>query len=760
MYRPIWIDKVIGSDPALNRLVSTSVTIISMGLCILAEWILVDTSGALGSKIPAVRPTSTQIALHHEVVVLAVLIGGMLALTLGFSFDENTLKGAAISTFMPAIPLLATTFITLLLGNHKDFEIAFSAILLGIGTLFRKYGSRGSGVGMMMYVGGFFGYFLSLQFGMKSFGWFALEVLVAVLVILATRVPYVQFQAKSALNQAINSYTSKARLVTRVAIHALMGNEIASRKLRKEMSQLNETALIIESYMSKDKHASPEMRQSLFDLELSLTNIARFSEAIGRLKLPSIITRDISDFILAIPEQKHEKFSSEIGESLRRWRTFLPKGETVTHIILGRLTDSIVNLNQAAQNWRYYRQSENSESNTAEKTIGMNHVAMLRMGQLPGSSQVSAAASLEPSRDRHATSLGIAPELRVAIQITIATAVATGVGFMIDPQRFYWASLSALLCFTGVNNAGEQVRKSLYRLIGTVIGVILGSAIATSIGTNSVADATAILVSMFIGLYFARINYTFLAIGVTISISLVFLQLNELSNSLLFERVLETGAGAIVAALTALFILPLSPKRVIQTARSKYLKDLSQLITAAIDFLHDPANESELLGWSREIDSDYISLKSAISPLQWSMLGSLNRQVTELLSISTALRNYTKSLVSDVKRPAKLPNESVDELESICIQLKTSLKSLTDPTYGKTTPYLRIGSLLETSKPKLGVISTPNALTKIDLILRDLSLIDASLASLASHLEVSEANLDISALGQPSPVNSKGAAHP
>lgn len=758
MYRPLWIDKVIGSDPALNRLISTSITIISMGLCIVAEWVLIDTTGALGSRVPAIHPTSAQIAMHHEVVVLAVLIGGMLALVLGFSFDESTLKGAVISTFIPAIPLLMTTFITLLLGNHKDFEIAFSAVLLGIGTLFRKYGSRGSGIGMMMYVGGFFGYFLGLQFGMRSFGWFALEVLVAILVILATRVPYVQFQAKSALNQAISSYTSKARLVTRVAINALMGDEIASRKLKKEMLQLNEAALIIEGYMSKDPHATPEMRQALFDLELSLSNIARFSEAIGELKLPSIITRDISDFIRAIPEPKHEKFSSEIGESLRRWRTFIPNSESVTHIVLGRLADSIINLNQAAQNWRFYQRSQNSEFKPTENIISMTHVTTLRMGQLPGSSQVSAAASLAPIRDKNTTSIGIAPELRVAIQITIATAVATGVGFLIDPQRFYWASLSALLCFTGVNNAGEQVRKSLYRLTGTVIGVILGSAIATAIGTNPTADTIAILVSMFIGLYFARINYTFLAIGVTISISLVFLQLNELSNSLLIERVLETGAGAIVAALTALFILPLSPKRVIQTARSKYLKDLSQLITATIDFLYDPTDENELLGWSREIDSDYMSLKSAISPLQWSMLGSLNRQATELLSISTALRNYTKSLVFDVKRPSRLPNESITELASICGQLNKSLESLIDPSFGKTTPYLRIGSLIEASKSKLGVIPTPNALTKIDLIMRDISLIDASLASLATHLAVAETNLDISALDRPQSIETNGAA--
>lgn len=734
------MDSVLSSDPAFNRLWSTSISIISMGLAMLAEWILVNSTGALGTRVLS-NSNHAQIILHHEVLILAMLVGGLLGLTLGFSFDESDIRGTVIATLIPAAPLLATALLALLLGNHRDIDLALSPLLLGIGTLFRKYGPRGSSVGMMMYVGGFFGYFLSLQFGLGAFWWFSLEVLVAIGVILLVRIPFVHYQARYSLNQAIQSYTTRARVVTDLAIGALSGDERSSQKLKKTLIHLNETALIIEAYMSRRRDVSPQMRQSLFDLELSLTNLARFSDAIGKLHLPSLITRNIADFIRSIPESKTEIFSRQIGEELSRWRTFIPHNEEVAHIILGRLSDSLINLNDAVIEWRYFRNAYGTDKLGAKSE--MTHVTQLRLGQLPGSSQISATASLEPQSDPHVSRFGLAPELRAAIQIAVATGLATGIGYILDPQRFYWASLSALLCFTGVNNAGEQIRKSVYRLLGTVLGVIAGSLIAGAIGGQPVADLAVILVSMFIGIYLARTNYIFLAMAVTISISLLFVQLGEFSNSLLVERIVETAAGALVAALTAIFVIPLSPKRVIIHARKRFLMDLSNLVSASIRYLEDSGTENELLGWSRELDADYLSLIATINPLSWSMLGALNRDVTELLSIATAVRNYARSLVTDVKRPSRLPRESMAELQTIQNQLQESVANLADLNHSQRSPYTRISSLVQASKSKLGVISTPHALTKIDLVLRDLTLLDGALASMATHLKNPVKNLDL-----------------
>ncbi len=598
MTRPVWLDQALASDPALTRLISAVATTVSMGLAFLAEWQFVNFFDPLGiSHHQSAKYGPGALALHHEVVIVAMLVGGLLALMLGITFDETDLKGTAIATVLPTVPLLTATLIALLLGSNTWIVLSINPVLLGVGTLFRRYGPRGNNIGTMMYLGGFLGYFMSGQFGLKALGWLAAEVLVAVLVIFIVRIPLVMFQARSNLERSMHSYTIRARLLTQLAVKVLEGSgEKSSDDLRVALIRLNEMALIIEAYMSRfgSTPAIEEARQTLFDLELSLSNLARFSDSLSRLNLSSLISRDIVDYIKGIPDPDTEQIAVELNHSLARWQTFHPSSDSVTPILLRRLSASIINLNSAAIRWRKVR--EILHTYKKELSVTARHTSSLRTGHLPGSAVVSASASNEPWDHATGTYIGLTPEVRAAIQITIATAAATWIGYFVDPQRYYWASLSALLCFIGVNNAGEQVRKGFYRFLGTVLGIAIGSALTKAFGLNSTLDAITVLGAMFLGVYLLKVNYSFLAMGVTVAISMVFLQLSELSNSLLLERILETAVGALLASLTALFILPLGPRRVIATARARFLDHLQQLLTTAVGYLQSPELEDEMVG--------------------------------------------------------------------------------------------------------------------------------------------------------------------
>jgi len=738
--RPLWIDQVVSSDPALTRLVSAIATTASMGLCFLAEWQFVNISGALGTSD---YHLANAIELHHEVVITAMLIGGILAMMLGTSFDESDLKGAAIATVLPTIPLLLATLIALLLGSNEWIALSVNPLLLGIGTLFRRYGSRGSNIGTMLYLGGFFGYFLSGQFGIKAFGWLVLEVLIAAIVIYVVRIPLILYQRRSNLERAVQSYTIRARMLTRLAIRVLIDEgEKSSNRLRHGLVRVNEMALIIEAYMSKfgSGETVEEMRQTLFDIELSISNLARFSDSLSRLKLSSMVSRDIVDYIKSIPDLNPDHLANELSDSLARWQTFSHSADSVTPILLRRLAASITNLNSAAIRWRVV--AENLKGSKRQQPMTMKHIPSLRTGHLPGSAVVSATASNQPWERSAGSSIGLTPEVRSAIQITIATSAATWVGYLVDPQRFYWASLSALLCFMGVNNAGEQVRKGFYRSIGTVLGVALGSGLSRAFGLTSTLDAITVLVAMFLGVYLFKVNYTFFAMGVTVAISMVFLQLSELSNSLLLERVIETTIGALIASLTAIFILPLSPRRVIATARDKFLDNLQKLMTISVAYLQNPKLEEELVGWSREVDSDFHALIAAVSPLQWSLLGGLNREVNELISRASGVRNYSKSFLADLREPAEVSREFSESLAEVVQRLNYSIGSLSHPNVDRTTPYLRISSFIESTKSALGLDATPLKMEKVDLLMRDLSLLDGSLAALSKAIGVPVTSLD------------------
>lgn len=715
-----------------------------MGLIFLAEWLLVQKTRAFGATAGMKYSGSSSPALNHDITIVAILVGGSLALMLGLSFDESDIKGTVIASVLPAIPLLLTTFATMLLGSHRTIAIALSPLLLGIGTLFRKYGTRGNTVGLMMYLGGFFGYELGSQFGLQAFGWFTLEVGVAITILILVRLIALGLITRSNLERAIRSYTTRAQLLTQFAIDSLLHpSHSASNRLRKHINALNEMALIIEAYLSKEKNAelASTMRQTLFDLELSLSNVARFSDTVGSLKLPSIVTRDIVDYIRDVPYSNCSEFQSNVRSALSRWRTF--SSDSLTSILIGRLGESIINLNNAAETWSV--DTGASKKLQGGERSSMSHIIELRSGLLPGSAQVSAMASSEPWETKSRSLVGLTPSVRTALQITFATSVATVVGYAINQQRFYWASLSALLCFMGVNNAGEQVWKGLYRSIGTVIGVVLGSILTKAIGLNPTIDGVAVLVALFLGIYLSRTNYTFLAAGVTVAISIAFFQLSELSNTLLLIRVVETTIGALVASLTALFILPLSPRRVIAAARIKFLTDLSKLINVFVASLNsnDKVPEDELMGWSREVDADFQAFMAAVKPLQWSLLGSLNREIIELISRTTAVRNYTRTLMEDMRDHPTIPFEARNEISKVGVKLVESLASLiTAGESRQPVPYTRISYTLEQIRSDSDSRREEINLSKLDLLLRDLTLLDGSLAALAQTLNIPVRSLE------------------
>lgn len=94
-------------------------------------------------------------------------------------------------------------------------------------------------------------------------------------------------------------------------------------------------------------------------------------------------------------------------------------------------------------------------------------------------------------------------------------------------------------------------------MAGTVVGVIAGAVLAHLVGDRVWLQIVVVLVSLFLGLYLFRVNYAFMAIGITVMVSQLYVELDEFSNNLLLLRLAETGVGAGVAILTVLLVLPL-----------------------------------------------------------------------------------------------------------------------------------------------------------------------------------------------------------
>ena len=144
------------------------------------------------------------------------------------------------------------------------------------------------------------------------------------------------------------------------------------------------------------------------------------------------------------------------------------------------------------------------------------------------------------------------------------SAIAIALGDLVSGRRFYWAVIAAFITFMGVNNSGEQARKGLYRIAGTVVGIGIGSLLVTAVGHHPYWSIAVILLSLFFGFYLMRINYAFMVVGITVTVSQLYVELGEFSNSLLGLRLAETAIGATVAILVVTFVLPLRTRRVLR----------------------------------------------------------------------------------------------------------------------------------------------------------------------------------------------------
>ena len=126
--------------------------------------------------------------------------------------------------------------------------------------------------------------------------------------------------------------------------------------------------------------------------------------------------------------------------------------------------------------------------------------------------------------------------------------------------------LAVFLCFIAATNSGEQVRRALFRAGGTAIGIVVGDLLVHLTGGHVWSSLLIVLVALFFGIYLIRVNYMFMTIGITVTMSQLYVQFGEFSWSLLLLRLAETAIGVAAVVVTVLVIVPLRPQRVLTTA--------------------------------------------------------------------------------------------------------------------------------------------------------------------------------------------------
>ena len=597
--RPAWLDWLDATDPGQLRLRMATEVVLTIGVVLAAEWLFVRATGALQVPIPPKAPAAAAAQLwmlNHALLVIALMLGAIIALIGGFGVGMFGTARAqlALILFLP-LPMLALLAVGLSV-HVRVISLALLAVALAVGTYCRRFGPPGFMGGMLGFMGAFLGFFIQDYVSLSDFGWLAAEVLIGVAGIIVVHFALFRPRMENAVRRMQRSYAARARsLASEVAelyeATARSGKHEANRReeqrLQRQLLRLNEAALLIDAQLSPAAvpagWSAAALHQRLFDAEVALSNVARFALTLARRPVPAPAPALI---VAALAGIRDADLGAVFDSAARTRELVEDRCREIGPddcILLQRFATSVTDLGTALRALRQDPASlppDEAQLDTEPDDIGDEEfkpqVATFG-GWLPGSAAIAGAASQERGGSGLIERIRLAPYARIAIQMGIAVGAAIIVGDAISGRRFYWAVIAAFITFMGANTAGEQLRKSVFRVAGTVVGVIVGAVLAHLVGDVVWLQIVVIMVSLFLGLYLFRVNYAFMVVGITVMVSQLYVELDEFSNSLLLLRLAETSVGAGVAILTVLLVLPLHVGRVSRVAARQQLEALADL---------------------------------------------------------------------------------------------------------------------------------------------------------------------------------------
>jgi uncharacterized membrane protein YccC len=256
------------------------------------------------------------------------------------------------------------------------------------------------------------------------------------------------------------------------------------------------------------------------------------------------------------------------------------------------------------------------------------------------------ASSFRPGGGGALGVTGMAPDLRLAIQATIAVALSVAAGRAISGERWYWAVLAAFVVFVRATTVGETFSRAWQRILGTLLGVAIGLGVAAAVGHHPWTAAVVGLVAIFFAYYLMRISYIGMIACFTIALALLYEETGQAPAGLMTLRLLETLAGAIIGVLVSALVLPARSGRRVRALAAGVLRAAAEAIDRATSPGMRHEDDAVLHEEIRDVDRALAELRNALRPL-WGLNVPIEPSgVTRQGRISAALAFATRRLAT------------------------------------------------------------------------------------------------------------------
>jgi hypothetical protein len=704
------------------------------------------------SATPSLALPSVQVARlaaqHHGVTELSMLIGGIVASMSTFVNGPTPRNRAATIVGLP-IPLLATLALGIELSPDHTLGLVVFTLVVAAGAYARRFvprvGPRAFVYGNMLFVGYLIGFLAGRELQLDQLDWLAAIAWLAAVADLALRLLIYDPIAGGLLSRSGRSFAARARTTIGAAIN-LLGARTDSerqrrvRRLRRQLVRLNGAALMIDAHLADAQPqpgAANGLHDQLFELELSFHNIGQLVEGLAAAEPPAAVQAGARDWLAEL-RSGHTTSAAQAARELCGQRPDAPVSgldERTTNRLYA-LAVSIVHAGVALEDWAQLTLEPASGIATPpgpdpERTYE-SPVGLRPDGHLRGSAPVSHATAIDAGGQGLSARLRLGWAGQDAVRLAVAVGAACAAGSALSERRFYWAVIAVFIAFTGANTVGEQLSRALQRTVGTFVGILIGSLLATAIGPSTWSLAV-IIPALAVGVYFAQVSYWLMAVGITITVSELYVQFGEFSSGLLVLRLEETALGAVIAMLAAVLIFPVGTRRAAGQAATGYLDALGSLLTRLPQSLLDPPRARRLSVDSRALDDALQQLLATARPLAWYPFG--HGEVEHRVRLITTSADFARKLASEGDRAAQLDDRSAGRLREALKPQQASLEGLRAAMRGE-----RDGATLHPIVDRLAGIDrdlTQAGAGRTDprrTMLRTLGSLDATLVELGENL--------------------------
>ncbi|PZS13467.1 MAG: FUSC family protein, partial [Pseudonocardiales bacterium] len=605
---------------------------------------------------------------------------------------------------------------------------AVFVVIMMAAVYVRRFGPRGTALGMVAFISYFFALFLHATLGQLPA--LAVAVIIGVACSLLMRTIVVRDQPERELVRLLRAFHARLSAVVGAAAEGLVDGSLtprSRRRLQQLLTRLNDTALMVEDRIDDAATSKPALQ--VFDAELATERLAGLTVLVLDLHpaAPAADRHRLADVLGQLRVTLRTERATGLDDRVRGLADQLADVAALDEAALG---DAVVNRLRMAV-------VAVIRATLPSPTLQAAPVAVDEPDEFPDDEAWSSGERDGPAEDDEPPE-GLRVTTRQSVQVGVAGTLAIVAGELISPTRWYWAAIAAFVIYAGTVSSGETLSKGWQRVVGTVGGVVAGVLVAVLVDGDGPISLVLIGVCLFFAFYLMQVSPALMIFWITTMLALLYGLLGQFSVGLLLTRLEETAAGAAIGTTVAYLVLPTTTRSTVGRNARTVLNGVGELLCHAVDSLLGDADGARLVGEARELGNDMRMLRTSAKPLTDGLAGIAGRSgVRHGMRVLLACDHYARGLARLCAIPLSDPAALRPGLCGATVQVRHNIDALAEAVHDgdRNAEVTSAQQLLDRAEDAVvGCVAAERE--RVLAVLRHLRRIDQAIVGLAVDLGV------------------------